>query len=299
MPPQPSSFLIPSQMADVLQSSVQKKIAMPAKNIFFLAILAGIFIAFGGLYCTIVGTDVLKVVPYGVTRLLMGIVFCLGLILVILGGAELFTGNTMLVILDLKKRSNIHKLLANWSIVYVGNFIGSLFIAFLFVWGGCYLFGAGSVGKTALAIAITKTSYSFGQAFFLGILCNMLVCLAIWLTFSAQSTTGKIFAILFPVSAFVASGFEHSVANMYLIPVALFMKAMDPQFIFDTHLSVIHLTWITCFLNNLLPVTLGNIVGGMLIWLPYHFIFSDQKIECHPAFDAESKNNFGFPTSRE
>jgi formate transporter len=273
MTEQPLLFLTPPQMQKELQESVQKKTTMPSFNAFLLAIFAGIFIAFGGLYCTVVGTDALKVLPYGITRLLMGGAFSLGLILVVLGGAELFTGNTMLAILDLKKPANIINILKNWSIVYLGNFVGSLLIAILVVWGGFYLSGTGTVGKTALAIAITKTSYSFGQAFVLGILCNMLVCLAIWLTFSARSTTGKILAILFPISAFVAAGFEHSIANMYLIPAALFIKATNPHFVLASKLVVTHLTWTTFFLKNLLPVTLGNIVGGILIWLPYKYLY--------------------------
>ena len=155
-------------------------------------------------------------------------------------------------------------LLQNWVIVYLGNFIGSLGTAMLVFLSKQYTFGGGSIGATALQIANGKLHLGFLQAIALGILCNILVCLAVWLTFSARSTVDKIMAILFPISAFVAAGFEHSVANMYFIPMGLLMKLFDPSFVNQTSLELSQLTWSNFFINNLLPVTVGNIIGGSI-----------------------------------
>jgi len=155
-------------------------------------------------------------------------VFCLGLILVIVGGAELFTGNNLIVMAWASGKVSTRALLRNWIIVYVGNFVGSLGTALMVFFSQQYTFGGGLIGKTALSIATGKVGLSFMQAIALGILCNALVCLAVWLTFSARSTVDKITAIIFPITAFVAAGFEHSIANMYFIPIGLLIKALDP-----------------------------------------------------------------------
>jgi formate/nitrite transporter len=215
--------------------------------------------------------------PYGVTRLLSGFVFCLGLILVVVGGAELFTGNNLIVMAWASGKVTARALLRNWVIVYIGNFAGAIFTAILMFFSRQYTFGANAVGIAALKIGVAKCELTFIQAVALGVLCNALVCMAVWLTFSARSTVDKIVSIIFPITAFVAAGFEHSIANMYFIPYALFIKMFDAGFINAVADKVPHLdelTWQAFWLGNLLPVTIGNIIGGaVLVAAVYWAIF--------------------------
>jgi formate/nitrite transporter len=219
--------------------------------------------------------------PYGVTRLLTGFVFCLGLILVVVGGAELFTGNNLIVMAWASGKVTGRALLRNWAIVYAGNFIASIATAGLMFFSKQYTFGSNSVGITALKIAVAKCDLSFVQAIALGILCNALVCLAVWMTYSARTTVDKIVAIVFPITAFVAAGFEHSVANMYFIPYALLVKGFDPEFmaaVTDKVPKLEVLTWKAFFINNLIPVTIGNIIGGaVLVAAIYWVVFLREK----------------------
>ena len=207
-----------------------------------------------------------------------GFVFCLGLVLVVIGGAELFTGNNLLVMAWASRKVSTRAVLRNWTIVYVGNFIGSVAMAAMVFVGRWYTFGGGAVGDTALGIATAKVQLDFVQAIALGILCNALVCLAIWLTFSARSVTDKIVAILFPITAFVAAGFEHSVANMYFIPIGLIIKDFDPTFAANSGIDLSGLTWEAFLARNLLPVTIGNIIGGsVLVGAIYWAVFLRRK----------------------
>jgi formate transporter len=254
--------LLPSEMAKRAEYIGVRKAEAPFLTTFILAILAGAFIALGAVFATTVAAGTSGTWPFGFTKLLIGLVFCLGLVLVIVGGAELFTGNNLIVMAWASGKVSLKALLWNWGIVYVGNFIGSFGIAFLVFLSKQYTFGGGSIGITALQIAHGKVALGFIQAITLGILCNILVCLAVWLTFSARSTMDKIIAIVFPISAFVAAGFEHSVANMYFVPMGLLIKAFDPSFVTQSGLSLVDLTWGTFLINNLLPVTIGNIIGG-------------------------------------
>jgi formate transporter len=256
--------LLPDEMAKRAEYLGVRKAEAPVLTTFILAILAGAFIAMGAIFATTVATGTSAVWPFGVTKLIMGLVFCLGLVLVIVGGAELFTGNNLIVMAWASGKVSTKGLLQNWVIVYIGNFIGSLGTAILVVLSKQYTFGGGSIGETALQIANGKVGLGFLQAIALGLLCNILVCLAVWLTFSARSTVDKILAIIFPISAFVAAGFEHSVANMYFIPMGLLIKMFDPNFVTQTGLELSNLTWGGFFLNNLLPVTIGNIIGGSI-----------------------------------
>ena len=212
------------------------------------------------------------VVPFGISRLLSGVVFCLGLILIVVGGAELFTGNTLMVVAWAAGKVWLAEMLRAWLIVYIGNFIGAIGTAALVFLSGQYLSGKGGVAAVALNIALAKVTLSFEHALFLGILCNVLVCLAVWLAYGARSTTDKVLAVLFPVSAFVVAGFEHSVANMYLIPLGLFIKAWGPSALVEgTDFSL--LTW-PVFFVSLVPVTIGNIIGGGgLVGLVYWFVY--------------------------
>jgi formate/nitrite transporter len=212
--------------------------------------------------------------PFGVVRLLAGLAFCLGLILVIVGGAELFTGNNLIVMAWASRKISTAGLLRNWVVVYLGNFVGAVFTAVIVFAGKQYLFGANAVGLNALTIANSKVHLGFLQAIALGIMCNALVCLAVWMCYSARSTMDKIAAIIFPITAFVAAGFEHSVANMYFIPMGLFIKNFDPSFSAATNLDLSGLTWNTFLVNNLLPVTIGNIIGGaVMVAVVYWSVF--------------------------
>jgi formate transporter len=270
--------LLPDEMAKRAEYLGVRKAEAPTLTTFTLAILAGAFIAMGAIFATTVATGTSTMWPFGITKLITGMVFCLGLVLVIVGGAELFTGNNLIVMAWASGKVSTKGLLQNWGIVYVGNFIGSFGTAILVTLSKQYTFGGGSIGVTALQIANGKVQLGFFQAIMLGILCNILVCLAVWLTFSARSTVDKILAIIFPISAFVAAGFEHSVANMYFIPMGLLMKLFDPSFVTQTGLELTHLTWGNFFINNLLPVTIGNIVGGSIfVAAVYWSVFLRQK----------------------
>jgi formate transporter len=250
------------------------KAGMAPFDVFVLGVLAGAFIALGANFATTVaagGSDL----PYGVVRLLAGLVFSLGLILVVVAGAELFTGNNLIVMAWASRRVSTARLLRNWGLVYVGNFVGAFATALIVYVSKQYTFGGGAVGQTALSIATTKTNLGFVQAIALGILCNALVCLAIWLTYGARTTADKILAIIPPIAAFVAAGFEHSVANMYFIPMGLLIKTND-TFVagLDPQPDLSGLTWGRFLAHNLLPVTIGNVIGGAVMvgvvyWLVY------------------------------
>jgi formate/nitrite transporter len=268
--------LMPQEMAEKAEAIGVRKAELAFWPLFALAMLAGAFIALGAMFSitTAAGSAVL---PYGVARLLIGLTFCVGLILVVVAGAELFTGNNLIVMAWASRKVSTLALLRNWVIVYIGNFVGSLGTAVLVFLSKQYTFGSGGVGEYALKVAASKLHYGFIQAVALGILCNALVCLAVWLTFSARSTAGKILAIIFPITAFVAASFEHSVANMYFVPYALFIKVFDPAFVTglaDKVPDLSTLTWGNFLLKNLLPVTIGNIIGGAgLVALMYWFVY--------------------------
>lgn len=271
---EPSIYLSPKEMALKAEEIGVDKARLSAGKLLLLAILAGAYIAFGAIFSAVAVTGVTGVWPYGITRILAGITFSLGLILVVIGGAELFTGNSLMIIALLNHKISLPSLLRNWGLAYVGNFIGSVLIALLVIYSRMYTFAGGELGKSMLTIANNKTHYTFTQAVLLGILCNILVCLAVWLTYSTKNTGGKILAIVFPISAFIAAGFEHSVANMYILPVGLLLKVIDPVFVTGLKLELSSLTWFNALIYNLLPVTLGNIIGGAgFVGLLYYLIY--------------------------
>jgi formate transporter len=268
----------PPAMADKAIDTGVKKTTLDTLSTFLLAILAGAFIAMGAIFATTV-TAGSTGLPYGVVRLLSGLAFTLGLIMVVVAGAELFTGNNMIVMAFLSGQTTLGGLLRNWLIVYAGNFIGAVLTAYLVFLTRQYTFGSGTIGLTMLNIGEAKTSLDFVQAIALGIGCNALVCIAIWMCFSARSTVDKILAVIPPIAAFVAAGFEHSVANMYFISIALFVKYMGSPLFFDviqhSPADFLHLTWNNFLLANLLPVTLGNIIGGtLMVGVVYWLIYS-------------------------
>lgn len=266
--------LLPAQMAKRAEYIGMRKAEMDAVTTFVLGILAGAFIGFGAIFATTVATGASGVLSYGVTKLLVGLVFCLGLILVVVAGAELFTGNNLIVMAWAGGKVSTRSLLRNWALVYVGNFVGSVLISGLMYATGQHTFAGGAVGQTALSIANGKVNLGFGQAIALGIMCNILVCLAVWLTFSARTTLDKIAAIVFPITAFVAAGFEHSVANMYFITMGLFIKQFDAGFVKGLGMDLTNLTWNDFLVGNLVPVTIGNIIGGsVFVAAVYWFIY--------------------------
>ena len=269
--------LLPADMAARAEQIGVRKAGMDALSTFVLAVLAGAFIALGAVFATTVSAGG-AALPYGVVRLLAGFVFSLGLILVIVGGAELFTGNTLIVMAWDDRKVTTRQVLWNWTIVYVGNFVGAVGTVLLVFLGEQYRFGAGAVGAAALATGAAKVQLGFVQAIALGILCNALVCLAVWLTLSARTTTDRILAIVFPITAFVAAGFEHSVANMYFIPIALLIRdGAPPEFwsaIGQGAGDFPMLTWGAFLWRNLLPVTIGNIIGGaVLVGTVYRLVY--------------------------
>lgn len=269
--------LLPLDIALKAEALGAQKTRADTLSLLVLAILGGAFIALGAMFATTVLAGAADVLPFGVSRLLSGLVFCLGLILVVVGGAELFTGNTLMVMAWAARKVSLREMLRAWLIVYIGNFIGAIGTAALVFLSGQYLLGDGDVAEVALALARNKTALPFAQALFLGILCNVLVCLAVWLSYGARSTTDKVLAVLFPVSAFVVAGFEHSVANMYLIPLGLFIKAWAPTALWTEMGSAVAdfdaLTW-PAFFVSLVPVTIGNIIGGGgLVGGVYWFVY--------------------------
>jgi formate transporter len=277
--------LLPPDMARRAEAIGIRKAKLDFWTMFALAILAGAFIAAAAVYATTVWTGG-AALPYGVNRLLGGLVFCLGLILVVVAGAELFTGNNLIVMAWAARKVTTGQLLRNWGIVFVGNFVGSLLTVAIMFMTKQYMFSKGAVGLTALNIATTKASLEPVQAFFLGVMCNALVCMAVWLCYGARSTMDKIMAIIFPISMFVAAGFEHNVANMYFIPMGLVIKQFAPAAFWASDAlakatpaaitieTFSKLTWGNFFINNLIPVTLGNIVGGAgMVGLAYWFVY--------------------------
>jgi formate transporter len=270
--------LLPPEMAAKAESAGVTKAAMGWRNTLVLGVLAGAFIALGAIFSTFAATGLTGRVPWGLVGLVRGLAFCLGLILVVVGGAELFTGNNLIVMAWANRRISTWRVVRNWGLVYVGNFVGAAATAGLMFLAGIHLFGGGQVGLEILSIAQAKCGLGFGRAFFLGIACNALVCLAIWLCYSARSTTDKILSIIFPITAFVAAGFEHSVANMYFMPLALLVKAGAGSgfwaAVHQTPMPAADVTWLRFLGGNLLPVTLGNIVGGsVLVSLVYWFVY--------------------------
>ena len=248
----------PNEVAQRVQASGIAKARLGFLQVLMLAVLAGAFIALGGAFYTLTVTG--SELGFGITRFLGGIAFSLGLILVVIGCAELFTGNNLIVMAWASREVTHRELLRNWLIVYIGNFIGAIGTAVMISLSGVLSMGDGAVAETAINIANAKLSLSWQTAFFRAILCNTLVCLAVWISSAAHSVSGKILAIIFPISAFVALGFEHSVANMYLIPVAFFEGSATVT--------------IGGFLANLLVVTIGNILGGSaLVALVYWLIY--------------------------
>jgi len=258
-------FLTPAETANAIVAAGERVLTQPLSRTVVLSLLAGFYIAFGAELATVVTSDAASHLGLGVSRLLGGSVFSLGLMLVVVCGAELFTGNSLLAKAALQGRIPWRKLAENWGLVLLGNFAGSLFFAWLMTETG--LWRSGQVGAHAVGIAAAKCQLDYWPAFVRGILCNWLVCLAVFMATAARDIVSKLLACYVPIMAFVASGFEHNVANMYFIPLGILLKEHIPS------AGAEQLGWNGLW-TNLLPVTLGNIVGGaLLVALVYYFIY--------------------------
>jgi formate transporter len=276
---QPSPGLdapLPKEMAVRATNVGVTKAKLSFTTTAVLGVLAGAFIGLGAMLSTVVtsGTGI----PFGILRLLGGVVFSLGLVLVVVGGAELFTGNNLIIMAFASGRITLRLLIRNWVIVFLANFAGAMATAVLVIWSGQYRSGKGVIGRRVLEIAQTKTMLPFREALVLGVLANALVCLAVWLSFAARSVADKVIAVIGPVTAFVAAGFEHSIANMYFIPAGIFVRRWaSPKFWSDIALrpsDYSSVNWQRCLLSNLLPVTIGNIIGGaLLVGVVYWFVY--------------------------
>lgn len=268
--------LLPPDMARACEAAGAAKADRDATSLLALGFLAGAFIALGALFMTTVltGADDL---PWGVSRLLAGLVFSLGLILVIAGGAELFTGDTLMVVAWASGRISLAPLLRAWALVYLGNIVGALAMAMLVFLAGQHGFAQGRVGRTALAIAASKASLPTLQLFALAVLCNVLVCLAVWMTFGARTMTDKVVVIVPPIAAFVAAGLEHSIANLYLLPYALAIKAWGPPTFWNA-IGLVPADFpgltLAAALHNIAVATIGNLIGGsLLVGAVYWFVY--------------------------
>jgi len=263
----------PKEIAARIEGVGVSKSTTDPLRVFALAILAGVFIALGSTFFTVVTYDG-SMINAGILRLIGGLAFCLGLVLVVIAGADLFTGNNLIVMAYVEKKVTLKQLLANWGIVFLGNFVGALAIMVLIYMSGHWNIDGGAVGAKAIAIANAKVNLTWMEAFSRGMLCNVLVCLAIWLCFAGRTVVDKVLAILFPITAFVALGFEHCVANMYFIPAGLLLQNQPEYAQLVSSLNLENLTTANFLFANLLPVTLGNLVGGsVFVGLFYWFIY--------------------------
>lgn len=272
----------PQEMAERVEKIGVKKAGLDFWTTSALGVLAGAFISLGAVFFNLVIHD--SKLSFGLTQLIGGLAFSLGLILVIIGGAELFTGNALVTMAFASKKIGLRQLLRSWLIVYIGNFLGALTMVIWIYFSRHWAMNQYLVGAKAVLIANAKVNLGFMEALIRGILCNALVCLAVWLCFSGRNVVDKILSIVFPISAFVACGFEHSIANMYFIPLGLILKtnlkvieATKEDFL-SKPLDLSLLTWQNFLLRNLIPVTLGNIIGGVgLVGIVYWFIYLRKK----------------------
>jgi formate/nitrite transporter len=261
-------ILKPEEILEYSLNTAETKAKGGFVKLLVLAILAGAFVAFGAQGSSFAAYGLIaESSTYGLGKAIAGAIFPVGLILVIIAGAELFTGNVLIAGAVVAKRVSCGAMLRNWGIVYLGNFIGSILVVWLIVTSGQFHSGANMLGAVTIKIAAGKAGLSFPSALALGIMCNWLVCLAVWLTYATNTVSGKIAGIFFPIMVFVLSGFEHSIANMYYIPAGIIAKS-DPAFVEAalgigvTQQQIEGLTWASFFGGNLPPVTLGNIIGG-------------------------------------
>ncbi|MBB5348541.1 formate/nitrite transporter family protein [Desulfoprunum benzoelyticum] len=256
----------PKEIAEKVEKIGVAKARLPLLSMLMLGVLAGAFIGLGALYFVLIKSD--ASLGFATGQLLGGLAFSLGLILVVVAGAELFTGNNLLAMAWADGKITAFELMKNWAVVCCANFIGAVGLALLVFLSGHPEMNNGAIADQYLKIAAAKCTMPFWTAFFKGVLCNVLVCMAVWMAFAGRSVIDKVVAIVFPISAFVAAGFEHSIANMYFIPLAMLLKAFG-----HTGLNTDAITWVG-FFSNIVPVILGNLIGGsVIVALVYHVIY--------------------------
>lgn len=256
-------MLAPKKIAETYVTTGTNKAKLPIAKMFVLAVFAGVFISIAGASASIACNTISN--P-STSRLLNALIFPGGLVMVVLAGSELFTGNALIVIPVLEKKVRISELLRSWAIVYIGNFIGSFFVTALLVYSHTAGMFDGQLAQSMVNTAVTKVSLSFSDAFLRGILCNILVCIAVWITIGSSTAVGKVIGLYLPIVVFVLGGYEHCVANMFYIPAGILASA-------EYGIAAEGLNWFTFIWNNLVPVTLGNILGGVLVGVGYWFVY--------------------------
>lgn len=281
-----NQVLSPKEIFQATVETGRYKAEMPIGKQFFLGIIAGAFIALAGAGANVAATFFyLNQYQDGVARLIAGMIFPAGLMMVLLAGSQLFTGNCLIITTVLDKKLRWSRMLANWAVVYLGNFVGALLIALLVFAGGQLDLSDGAVGFVTVNAAIKKLSMPFLKAFSLGVLCNFLVCIAVWLSTGAKDMAGKIWAIFFPILLFIVSGYEHSVANMYYIPAGL-LQATKPEmaeFLGESIQVLSNPSIPEILYKSFLPVTLGNIVGGALfVGVTYWCLYREKPVVITP-----------------
>lgn len=269
--------LTPAEILEVSIDTSVSKCKSSISKLLILGIMAGAYIALAGAAANMGAFNLLSnPETFGIGKLVSGILFPTGLMIVVLSGAELFTGNNLIVAAVLEKKVTIASMLRNWIIVYFANFIGALIVAWMISESGLLSSGGNMLGAMSIRIAVGKVNLTFLQGVILGLLCNALVCLAVWMTFATHTAVGKIMSIFFPICLFVTAGFEHSIANMFYIPVALFSKTNETFVALSgvTQEAFANLTWSGFLIDNLIPVTLGNIIGGAIfVALAYWYAY--------------------------
>ena len=265
----------PKEVAQNYSATGVAKTKYTVTKMLVLSILAGMFIGLAGVGSTMAAASIASA---SVAKLVMALVFPVGLIMVLIAGSELFTGNCLIVISVMEKDVKLRAMFKNWIIVYIGNFIGSIIIALLTVYSGTFSAFSNAAAALLIKTAVTKVGLSFSDALLRGILCNFLVCIGVWMSYAAKDVLNKIMAAFLPVMLFVASGYEHSIANMLYLPAALFAKGNSAYVDAYAKLAganhIDTLTWGALFVKNLSPVTLGNIIGGtVLVGMVYWFVY--------------------------
>jgi len=269
--------LLPHQITAKADDVAYSKATKAFLSAFYLAITAGMFISLAFVFYITVTTGT-QDMPWGISKLIGGLAFSMGLLLVVVVGGELFTSSTLTLIAKASNRITTARMLKNWAVVYFGNFIGATFLVVLIFLAGLYSADNGQWGLNALQVAQHKLHHTFTEAVALGMLCNIMVCLAIWMAFGARTITDKMFAVLLPVAMFVASGFEHSIANMFMVPTGIMIHHFAPVVFWTTighsPSEFADITTMNFIVHNLIPVTIGNIIGGGVVvglmhWMIY------------------------------
>ncbi|MDO8448672.1 MAG: formate/nitrite transporter family protein [Rhodoferax sp.] len=279
-----SDAYAPREVAQRIETVGVAKARLATLPLLMLGMLAGAFIGLGAMFFVLVKSD--PTLGFAASSVLAGLVFSLGLLLVVVAGAELFTGNNLLAMAWADGKISTAEVLRNWLLVCLANFVGAAGLAALVFASGHTDLNGGAIGQQVVKMALAKQNLSLGQAFFRGVLCNVLVCMAIWMAMAGRSVTDKMVAIVLPITAFVAAGFEHSIANMYLMPLAMLIQYFDPAVA-----GTAPVTW-GGIAGNLVPVIAGNLIGGsVLVGLAYHVIYRRTPLEVTPSPPRASSPN--------